>query len=408
MNKFVQMNNFTQWILRSAACLLLAVCVVSVTSYSTQALAQNSEHCSGTATELTHSYPSGAQWLVCADLNANFGLHLTNLRYQTPNDSPRETFSELHLAGVLEHYHNQPEERSVLSEPGFGTTRSLNFNNTTCPGELFSVGDQQNNLCTISYANKILAKFDNTSVVQNHSWDLITAVSDGQDVWEVIVTFSEEGSITPTLNRSGEVHRFTTDARFGNATPWNDTGNYAVNSTVFATWRMVPAFTEPGSSHTVEQLDFMLRPDLGDRRPMRSETLSTETFRQVNREQFRTWRVYGSDGAGYAIDVQNSGFQYRSRRYNFALFNFAVTAWNACEQIILDENPIEGCGMSLDDYVSGESLAVHRPVLWLSQSMPIVIGSEDQPLMQTRSLSFVLTPFDWTEASPFAPIGDGS
>jgi len=392
--------NATRWFL---LCLGVCTVLVGVASYSTLGMAQGTLNCKGSAIELNHRYPSGAQWTLCAELNPAVGLHLSELHYQTPNGEPRRTFAELHLAGVLEHYHNELLERSVLSEPGFGTERAAAFDSASCPGEVFSLGDRPDTLCTVSYANKLLAKFNTDSVVQNHSWDLISTVSDGQDVWEVIVTLGEEGSITPTLNRSGVVHRFTDDERFGNRAPWSASEEYAVNSTLFASWRLVPGFTEPGHTHTVEQLDFLLRPDLGDRRPMRTETFVTETFRQVNRDQFRQWRLFGSDNAGYAIDVQNNGFQYRSRRYNFALFDFAVTAYNACEQLMLNANPSDGCGSSLDDYISGESLENRTPVIWFSQSMPIVIGSEDQPVMQTRSLSFVLSPFDWTTTSPFAP-----
>ncbi len=390
--------------LSSAFIGLLVLCIgISALSYSTAASAQNALNCENNTFELSHRYPSGARWSVCANIDPDVGLRLTELTYQTPNGAPRRTFSDLHLAGLLEHYHNEVVERSIISEAGFGTTRVTSLTASTCPGELVSLGDSQNTLCQLSYPDKILAKFDNASVVQNENWELITTISDGDDVWEVIVTFGEEGSITPTVNRSGVVHRFTNDARLGSLALWNAGDPYAVNTTLLATWRMVPAFTSPASSHRVEQLDFALRPDLGNRRPMRSEILATETFRRINRDQFRRWRVYGSDGAGYAFDVQNNGFQFRSRRYNFALFDFAITAFNECEIINLRADPVDNCGNSLDDFINGESLDNRAPVLWFSQSMPIIIGAEDQPLMQTRSLSFTLTPFDWTQVSPFAP-----
>ena len=362
------------------------------------------------AEPINHTYPSGAKWSMCAALNEGFGLHLTELHYQPPGKPARRTFSELHLAGLLEHHHNEPEERSVLSELNFGGDAFVNFDTQTCPGELETINGSLNTVCTVEYADRILAKFGAKSVLQSHSWDVITAASDGQDVWEVLVSFGEEGTVTPTINRSGVVHRFTDNASFGSPGINNSAGSgrFAVNSTLLATWRMVPGFASADDGLRVEQFDFPLRTDLGNRRPMSVSELGTETLRQVDREKFRTWLVTDLDGAGYSLDVQNNGFQFRSRRFNWALFDVAFTRFNRCEQLTLDNPPGNNeCGTSLEAFINGESLENTIPVIWFSQSMPIIPGAEDKPLMQTRTLSFDLVPFDWTDVSPFAPTLSG-
>ena len=401
--------------------LFMALVFIGLSLFAKSSHAESTLSCNN-GTSLTHVYPSGAQWAVCAALDDNVGLHLSELHYQAPGAEPRRTFSELHLGGLLEHYHNESQERSVLSELNFGGDAFVSFKAHNCPGELVALKDGSNNLCAVGYADRILAKFGSTSVLQSHRWDVIAAASDGQDVWEVSISFGEEGSITPTVKRSGVIHRFTHNLNFGSTGFENsgDGGAYAVNSTLLATWRIVPGFAlefdenDAGDGLRVEQYDFPLRTDLGNRRPMSVQTLTTETLRQLDRETFRTWVITGPSGAGYSIDVQNNGFQYRSKRYNWSLFDLALTRFKACEKVTLD-NPLgntdSACGTSLEAFINGESLQNSIPVIWFSQSIPIVPSAEDRPLMQTRTVSFDLVPFDWTDVSPFAPApmkGDGS
>ncbi len=382
------------------------------------------------ATELTHTYPSGAVWSVCAALHPIVGLYLQDLRYQAPGDSLRRTFSELHLAGILEHYHDEPTERSVFETLSFGSDDFVSFTPATCPGQLSVLtaladsadngeagnnGETERNICTVFYADKILAKFDNATVTQNHSWDLIAAASHGQDTWEVVVTLGEEGTISGSINRSGVLHQFTDDPQFGRNLV---NSALAVNSTIKSTWRIVPGMSAintdaTNATQTVEQLDFRLAPEFGNRRPMTVEPLTVETLRQVNREQFRRWQVKGDDGAGYLVDVQNNGFDFRSTQYNWALFDVAFTRYNECEITTLNNaenvaNLTNGfssppCADSLQGFVNGESLEDTTPVIWFSQTTTITPDADDWPLLRTRVLTFDLVPFDWTQSSPFAP-----
>ncbi len=372
--------------------------------------------CDG-STLLEHTFESGAAWSLCAEIEEHAGLLLTDIHYKTPQGPYRRTFSELHLAGVLEHFHNESAETNVLSEAPFGGENFLSAAATECPGRIenisrtaqastTSVASQNTAICTHHYDNRILAKFKDTDVVQSHSWDLIAAATQGSDAWETVYTLHEEGSISPRLDRSGVVSRFTDDPRFGNtAAPTTSAGaptnRYAVNMTLLGTWRAVPVFDNGALSQTIEQWDFNLQPDLGNRRPMTIETIETETLRQVDREAFRRWVVKAASGPGYSLQVNNSGFQYRSNQYNWALFNVAFTRYNDCERLSLQA--AENCGSSIDDYVNGQSLLNTTPVIWFSQSMPIAPTAEDFPMLRTRSLTFSWLPFDWTDVSPFAP-----
>lgn len=361
-------------------------------------------------TPLEHTFESGAAWSLCVSLDANAGLVLTDIHYKTPQGAFRRTFSELHLAGLLEHFHNEPTETNVLNAVSFGGENVLNATAGSCPGNLENISVAEIAICTHHYPNRILAKFKDTDVVQSHSWDIIAAASHGADVWETIYTFHEEGSISPTLNRSGAITRFTDDPRFGNTTALVTSTNanrYAVNMTLLATWRAVPVFDNGALSQTLEQWDFTLQPTLGNRRPMTIEPIETETLRQVNREAFRRWVVNSGTGTGYSLQVNNSGFQYRSNQYNWALFNVAFTRYNDCERLALQIS--DNCGQSIDDYVNGQTLLNTTPVIWFSQTMPISPTVEDFPMLRTRSLTFSWLPLDWTEVSPFAPdvTGDG-
>jgi len=359
------------------------------------ASAQTGSDC-GDATPLTHEYPSGARWSLCAELHPKHGLHLTQLRYQTPGGNPRLTFREIHLAGLLEHWHDASEERSVFDDSAFGDQNVNSFTENTCPGETFDAGPQENVICTHHYPHKILAKFDATDVVQGHSWEVITAASNGRDQWEVVVIFGEEGTLSPSLYRAGILHRFTEDSRYGSSVlrSGDTTETFAVHSTVNATWRIVPGF-EASENIQVQQFDFELRSDLASRRPMRISNIDTESFAQVDRERFRGWRMMNENGAGYYLDPQNNGFQFTSRRYNWALFDIGFSRYESCEQSTLGNSDLS-------------SECAPSPVVWFSQSFPITPNAADIPLLRTRSISFDLMPFDWTLASPFAPTGDGS
>jgi len=367
---------------------------------SANLFAQTSIDC-GADTALENTFPSGAQWQLCASLHPRFGLHLTQLHYLAPGDTLRQTFREIHLAGLLEHHHNEPVETVVLANWAFGGTAVVPFNENTCPGTMQTLGNQPRTLCAHSRNKKILAKYGAERATLGSTWELTAAAANDFDVWEVSVRLGEEGTISPMLRRSGRLHRFTDNPQFGSPIPSRD--DYAVNTTLLATWRLVPGFGLAADDDQIQQLDFIRRADFDNRRTLQVTEFAVESFARIKRENFRGWRIFDSDGSGYYLDPQNNGFQYSSQRHNWALFDVAVTRFKACEKTTLLATAIDtSCSGSLDDAMSGESLEGSPPVLWYSQSFSIKPSADDVPLLQMRSISFDLLPFDWTSVSPFA------
>ena len=126
-------------------------------------------------------------------------------------------------------------------------------------------------------------------------------------------------------------------------------------------------------------------------------------------ESFRGWRIKDVDGRGYYLDPQTSGYQFSDNKNNWAQFDFALTAFNACEQhsridsLVIDRDPTECIG-SLDSYVNGETLAETKPVIWYSISRVHRPSAEDYPIISSMISDFELIPFDWTPTSPFEVI----
>jgi len=168
---------------------------------------------------------------------------------------------------------------------------------------------------------------------------------------------------------------------------------------------------------------------------MSARPLLVESFRQVNRERFRGWRISDvSSGAGYYLDPLDSAQSWTDRTRDWSRFDLALTRANACERLA-DANPgtltspghshdmttgatdasgaagtidatdtdtaADGCGTSLDEFVNGESLNDAPEVIWFSRTRNWLPRPEDRPFISSVRIGMELLPFDWTTSSPF-------
>lgn len=393
-----------------AALWTLTVCQLLLTLLPLPATAQQTE--CGEHLALDHAFASGATWSMCLSVEEAHGLTLHSVRYRAPGDSLRPVLDEAHLGQVLLHYHDSSQPLAQinpgLQQPPSSAENSdiLIMNANSCAGTRLDVSGYPAAVCSRIKDNRILAKYAQRPSIQSQKLEIATAFQRDTLTWTSRFSFSEDGQIRPGLSLSGRATRSGQNSDFAEAID-ADT-DPLVRATVLATWRLAFDLDTPAVDH-VEQFDFPLDADNGNRRPMQVSTLATETLLQVERENFRGWRVIDGSGAGYYLDPANSGFRYLSPELPWAEADAAVTAFAPCErhawlntgQAQAGASPTPGCGSDLNDYIDGESLQGNQPVLWYSLSRTLDPSIEDWPVIRDLSLTFDLTPFDWTAASPF-------
>lgn len=367
----------------------------------------------GNMQALDHAFASGAMWSMCLSIEASHGLSIHSASYRAPGDTLRQVLSEAHMGQVLLHYHDSATATAQIN-PALQTQLSaagsdlLSMNGNLCQGSRLEVSGVPEAVCSRIRDNRILAKYAQRPSIQSQSLELSSAFQRETLTWTTRYNFTEDGQIRPSLSLSGRAARTSSDARYSQTVP--SVAEPVTRATVLATWRLVFDLDTPATDR-IQQFDFPLDTDDNNRRPMQVTELDTETLLQVNRENFRGWRVIDASGAGYYLDPANSGFHYRSADMNWAQFDAAVTAYRPCERHALlntgalragEDPPSPGaCGSSLDAFVDGENLAAAQPVLWYSLSRTLDPRIEDWPVLRDITLTFDLLPFDWTAASPF-------
>jgi len=362
-------------------------------------------------TEFEHTFDSGANWRFCAVLDDNHALELQELHYHAPGDSSRKVLQHLHLGQVLLHNHDETNVQSLIGDNQLGGSSLNILNANVCDGELHSINDQGPTLCSTVRATGLLAKFSMRPGLQGEQFRLFS-VSDYQGLtFQITVGLGEDGRINPSVTLSGRAGSTTNSARFGSPVinPINGQQLFGTHASVLYTWRMVFALNGDQKDDTVEEFNFNLLPEQGDRRPMQVTALSTETLRRIDAESFRGWRVKDVDGRGYYLDPQNSGYSFSDGKNNWARFDMALTAFDACERHSrISPSPgsadVTECVGSLDTFVNGESMQDTKPALWYSQSRVHRPSAEDFPIIGSMVSDFELVPFDWTPTSPFEVI----
>jgi len=403
-------------------------------SFASSVFAQQND-CTN-AVALQHSFSSGASWSLCAAVNNDHGLTVSSVYYRAPGDSSRSVLAELHLGQLLLHYHDATEAEPQIRppqplriQPSINATRQLElstaqelrvltyddlqddaqtiepvrFTERSCNGERLGADSQPDTICAITKNNRTLAKYAQRPSLNSQSWELASAFARDALIWTSAVTFTEDGQIRPAVSLSGRASRSNTDTRYAATLPLPI--DPLTRATVFATWRMVFNL-DTDAADKIEQFDFPLDNQSGNRRPMQVSPIITETLRRVDRQTFRGWRMVDGSGAGYYLDPSNNGFSYSSRSENWAQFDMAFSRLATCERYaLLNINDVSiNCGTGLDDFVNGESLIDAVPVVWYSQMRNMDLTLEDWPVISELALSFDLLPFDWTASSPFELI----
>lgn len=367
--------------------------------------------------EITHAFDSGAAWQFCAVLDSDHALELQQIHYQAPGDTNRQVLQHIHLGQILIHQHDQTDlvtligNKPISEQLGGPSLVSLTDNN--CHGDIVDTDQLKAKLCSRERPTGLMAKYSKRPGLQGEQYQ-IYSVSQYQGMnFKIMFGLSEDGRISPSVSLSGQQSKTTSDEAFGTkiSNPITNEEFISTSATIVYNWRMVFGLNGDEPNDLVEEFNFTLQPELGSRRPMQVTSLSTETFRDIDKDSFRAWRVRDPDGRGYYLDPQNSGYSYRDNKNNWAQFDLAVTRYNDCEihssiKALIPANQSSLCDATLDQFVNGELMTETNPVLWYSMTRVHRPSAEDFPVISTMISDFEIIPFDWTPTSPFEVIGE--
>lgn len=368
------------------------------------------------STLYTYQFDSGARWSLCWHMEQSSGLNLTQVHYAAPNEPMRQVLEQASLGQILFKYDEDTNYRHLLSDTGLGGTNTLDPGSSFCSdGELLnSTAEPNESICLKQRDLNLMIQLRQETPIRRHQLSLHSWSSIDNFIYQTIWQLSEDGEILPVVEVSGQLARFTDDQRFG-----SPVGNerFASNATFLFNWRMHFNIDGDESRDIVEEIQFPFNVTNVVRRPFTSRVIETETFRDVDREQFRGWLISDSVTSsaidstldtriGYYLDPQPSGFSYVSRRHNWALSDLAFTRSRSCEQLasINIQNPdsVPACAGNLDFYTDGESLDGAQIVAWYSIARHLTPDSEDFPAIGSLRAAFRLMPFDWSAQTPFS------
>lgn len=364
------------------------------------------------ATAFMHQFDSGARWEFCWHIDERAGLTISNLHYGPPAEASTKILESASLAQILVKYDEDANAEHVLSGTGLGGQNHMLPSSISCQAGDTLLDNSGSGVCAGLRDLNILTSVRRSAALRRHELSIQALSRVGTHIYEQVWRFSEDGEITPSVRVNGELSRFTNNQQYGTAV--TNTGPFAANATLLFTWRLDFNIGGTPNDDIVEQLEFVPYVSNVVRRSMTTRTLDIESFHKVHRTRFRGWLIRdtnissGANGTthiGYYLDPQSSGFDYVSRRNNWALFDLAITREQPCERFASgNSNKTHNCDDSLDQFVNGETLTNQNPVVWFSLARQLLPKSEDFPAITTREARFKLIPFDWSASTPFTPL----
>jgi len=370
------------------------------------------------ATPLQVQFDSGASWNLCWHIDPSAGLVISRVFYGPPAEQSRQVLDAGSLGQILFKYDGESTERHLLSETGLGGQQIVAPESAECiDGEILSGVDGTQICQRIRQINHLIKVRDRQSVRRHelslHAWSGI-----GTHRFQQIWRFSEDGEISPSVVFSGNISRYTDDARYGISL--DSTTSLAASASLLFNWRLDFNINSTPTNDRVDEIEFPAIVTDVVKREISIRSLSLETQRNTDRESFRGWRVSDaeqSSGAqngssattriGYYLDPQTAGYKYAGNQNTWSHHDFAVTARHECEQLASgNERLFSGCADSLDDYNNGEILENADTVVWFSLSRHFTPRQEDHPAIAAIETGFRIIPFDWSAHTPFSPPDD--
>lgn len=365
-------------------------------------------------TPVSHQFDSGAKWDFCWHIDQRAGLTISDIHYGPPAEQSTKLMESASLAQIIFKYDEDVQANYILSDFGLGGKNHVAPDKNNCPTGAMQQDSTGAGVCTKVRDLNILTSVRRSAALRRHELSMHAFSIVGSQTYEQVWRFSEDGQITPAIRVSGELDRFTNRQQYGSVV--TEDGPLAANASLLYTWRLDFNIGNTPNNDIVEQIEFVPHVSNVVRRSITTQALKVESFHNVHRTQFRGWLIRdadlsaGSSGStrmGYYLDPQSSGFDFVSRRNNWAVFDLAVTREQPCE-LLASGNTTKhpACKDSLDQFVNGESMIDQNPVVWFSLARQLIPKSEDYPAITTRTASFKLIPFDWSASTPFTPLSE--
>jgi len=362
------------------------------------------------AQAMIHQFDSGAQWQLCWHIDSAAGLTVSEVHYGAPGEALTKVLESAALAQILFKYDEDIKSSALLTEPGLGETKHVASNQLTCPhGNVIQQGELTGICQSIRDLNNLTTTRRETTL-RRREISLTARSQVNNFLIDQVWRFSEDGEISPEVQLGGELDRFTTLTQYGSSI--GPDKPLAANATILYSWRLDFNLGDTPENDIVDIVEFVPHETSVVRRAIKQTPVTTESFHKVKREHFRGWLIKDADTAagannvntiGYYLDPQSSGFDFISRRHNWAGFDVAVTKNKPCERLASDNLLFNtGCGNNLDEYISSETLVGADPVVWFNLARQFLPKTEDFPKINSRDASFTLTPFDWSAYSPFS------
>ena len=348
---------------------------------------------------------NGGRWEMCWETRSKEGVVLRQVYFTPPGGTRWKILWQASLASAFVPYDDGSPRFYDLTFYGLGGSRLNNLTAAECPNGTRIYDGSKYILCQQTLARGFASK-NYSYQRQGEMLNLYSVSNVGNYHYIVSWAFYDDGVIVPTVQATGTLYGDVGGATYG----WPiGVGNsdYRTNHVHNHYWRL--DFDLNGASYDrVEQIQF--NNSGSTLRPRQTTTLSTESRRTVNATAYRFWRVRetntsNSDGHKISYEIQpqashvfRSNYNRGSAEERWSLYDFHVTRYRYCEQLVANNPTTGGCASNLYNYVNGEN--VSDVVVWVGASYHHVPRDEDQTRIQAdHRIGVELVPRDWVANS---------
>ncbi|MGO4680787.1 copper amine oxidase [Microbacterium sp. 2MCAF23] len=383
----------------------------------------------GPAERLTRTLSSGAVWDLCWNVDPKRGLMLSDIRLTPPGEKPIRIISSLSLSQLEVPYDTGDSTTHDITEAGFGGTKMLALDATSCPGDKLAtaIPDIDDGAYGKTRTREVLCSEQVDAGLAFHSsawatqpkadarrtdWRLSTLSRVGWYEYVTQYTFGADGSIAVQLGATGDLSpNDFTDADHG-----SDVGDheYAASHSHNAVWRVHWALDGTGGL-AVQQYDATPTGADGAKAPVLAGTLTPIPHPALAQWQDRRWwqvlnpAVTNRDGhpISYQIELARTDefvFSDDHRHGATAGYDVAFTDFDACQRYATKNSA--DCGGGVRDFVERNTTrALSDVVSWVAVGFHHVPRDEDQSPMELHWQGFSLLPRDLTATRFDAPPG---
>ncbi|MFJ3386062.1 MULTISPECIES: hypothetical protein [unclassified Curtobacterium] len=357
------------------------------------------ESCDASSGSVSATLTGGTEWHLCWHIDSRTGLTLSDVSYTAVGSEPLTVIRQAALAQIDVPYDSGTKEH--LDLPAFGTlTSASDVQASDCPdGKLAAAStDDRALLCEAVVSDGAASEWDDydfgsvTHRAESQCLEVYTVTPADwytyMDAWD----FCSDGRIVAKVGASGTLA--PAPGGFGDATDGQAVGQgstrYALNHYHNVFWRVQFGLDDagPAAISTVSTTG-------GAHRETTRTLIDAETAMQSAPD--RSWMVTdqgrtNADGhaVGYDVDLHNDSPYRGVAGHGYTDNDFYVTQQKPCEVLAAGNSTVDGCALSVDQYVGSDRLT--DPVAWFQTSFHHLPRDEDEPVVGEHWQGFTLMP----------------